>query len=106
MGFWGPPNILLAVHLQPVSQPESIFNRTANGKVTAKTSLTRNDIFSGVVKRRKSFCKESYESKPIIIITLSWVKSILFFCAEREHKRTMHTAGNRLQMKANLVFFV
>lgn len=56
--------------------------------------------------RGKHFCRGSYDSKPIII-TMSWVKSILF-CTEREreHKCTMYTAGNRLQMKANLGFFV
>lgn len=78
------------------------LNSSANSKVMPKTLIRRIRSTLRSSRRRKCSCEQSNDSKPIII-TVSRVKSVVFGSAEREHNCTVHTAGNRLQMKANLV---
>lgn len=78
------------------------LNSSANSKVMPKTLIRRIRSTLWSSWRRKCSCEQSDDSKPIII-TVSRVKSVVFGSAERKHNCTVHTAGNRLQMKANLV---
>lgn len=94
-GFWGLLNITTLLYLRAASKLQRWeHENSAQSKVTLTFVKNKTQEFEG------RYCKDDNDSKAIII-TPSGVKPMFF-----EHQSTMNTAGNRLQMKYNLGFFV
>lgn len=79
--------------------PLSVFKKTGAASLRKNLMGKIEGFVKGVF-----YNDYGYDSKLVLIAC--HITKTYFFCAEKEHRCNMYTAGKRPQLKANLGFFV